>query len=243
VQFLELVTAAPIVAPTILVGKGVPQSGSLTVSNNLVFYATGVISGQGSTVQFGRATVSGTSYTANIYEDNAGVWSNPDPNSVTCNYSIDSYGKVTTSGANCGTYAPVLYLTGPSAGFILGTDPAVSIGDVASQTVTTVTPATYFSGTMEAISQSINETEVGSITISGNSSNSVVTGNGDQTSFSSPQRPNQPISSTFTVNSDGTIIDSSGQPIGIVIVPNRAVIVDGQGQTYPSILVLKSNAG
>jgi hypothetical protein len=242
-QFFEL-SSLPISSYPILVGKGVLQSGTLAVSGTWVYYASGwEISGTGGFVQFGHAIVSGASFTATIYENDAGVWENPDPSTVTCAFTApDSYGRVATSGTGCGTYQgtypPVLYLTGPNTGVMMGTDPGVLIGQFQSQSSKAITAGTYYFGTQEIVNQQAIM-EVGSATLS---SAGVVSGYSDEIAPGS-QLPNQALSDTFTVNSaDGTITNTKHptQASGLVISPNQLVIVDNQSSTYPTILIIKT---
>jgi hypothetical protein len=228
----------------IMVGKGVLQSGTLSLSGNLVYYASGwEISGTGGFVQLGRVVVSGSSFTATVYENDAGVWENPDPSTVTCAFTApDSYGKVTTSGTGCGTYQgtypPVFYLTGPNTGVMMGTDPGVLTGQIQSQSSRAVTAGTYYFGTQEVVNQqAITETGAATLTSAG-----IVSGTSDEIAPGS-QLPNQALSDTFTVNSaDGTITNTKHptQVSGMVVSGNQLVIVDNQSSTYPTILVIKA---
>jgi hypothetical protein len=236
-QFLEMTTESLSSFP-VLIGKGQLQSGSLTISGNLVYYATGRDS-SGGVAQFARVSITGSSTaTASLYEDDAGTWLTPTPTAMTCSYAIDSYGKVETSGSGCGSYPPVFYLTGPNQAFTIGTDPDVFLGQIAPQTATKIAAATYFFGTQEVVNlQADLMTEVGAATVS---STGVVGGHSDQTSASLPQQGDQTVSDTLTVNSDGTFSDSKhpGQVSGIVISGNQLVIVDSAGSAYPTILVI-----
>jgi len=232
-QFLELTTDA---TSSVLIGKGELQSGSLTISGNLVYYATGMeSSAAGSFAQIGRATVTGTStLTANVYEDNAGTWAT---STASCNYAIDSYGKVTTSGTNCGTYPPVFYLINPNKGFMLGTEPGVLIGRVDAQLAKTISAATYYFGTLEVVNHA-EETTVGSAALTGTSVSGLV----DTTSASAPEQGGQTLSLTLTVNSDGTFStsDHPGVTSGIVISTSQLILVNKQGSAYPTVLVINT---
>jgi hypothetical protein len=240
-QFLELVTDTLTTgAHSILVGKGQLQSGALTITGNLVFYASGLMdSGSGAAVQLGRVTVTGaTSLTADIYQDNAGTWSTPDPSIATCTYSIDTYGRLATSGSSCGTHTPVFYLTGHNAGFMQGTNAGVLQGQIAEQSATSLTAGDYHFGTQAAVNLSA-ATEVGVAAVT---SGGGVTGTSDLTSTGSPQQASQSLSDTLTVSSDGTF-STSGHPgvvSGIVISNSQLVLVDSEGSTNPTILIIKS---
>ena len=105
------------------------QSGSLSFStgSNLVYYATGTLSSE-----IGLINVTGSSnYTATYYEDVSGKAESPQTPS--CSYTIDTYGRAAASGATCTMYLttyskmypPVFYLSGPNTGFMLGTGAGV----------------------------------------------------------------------------------------------------------------------
>ena len=240
-QFMELTTDALAAETSILIGKAQLQSGLLTLSGKLVYYATGL-----ETAEVGLVTVTNsTSCTANVYEDVQGSWETPQPVTPACTYAIDSYGRVTTSGATCTTYLttystmspPVFYLTGPNAGVMLGTEPAVLVGQLETQSGTSITAGTYYFGTQETVNLGV-ETEVGMAALTSTGGVSVAS---DNTSTSSPQQSGQTVSDTLTVNADGTFSESDhpGIVTGMVISGNSLVKVDNQGQTYPTIIVIK----
>lgn len=233
-EFLEL-TTDPVSSFPVLIGKGLLQSGGLTLSGNLIYYASGMESNAaGSFVQFGRATVGGSnSVTANVYENDAGTWVTK---TSSCSYAIDSYGQVTTSGANCGTYPPVFYLISPNKGFMLGTEPGVLIGELAPQSKTSITARNYCFGTGEVVNPAV-ATEVGDAMLT---STGGVTGTSDKTSVSSPQQGGKAITDTLTVNSDGTFstLENPGVISGAVISDYQLILVDQQGSSYPTILVI-----
>lgn len=225
------------------VGSGQLQSSSfgLTTGQNLVFYATGL-----DEVEFALVNIaSSSSLTANIYQDVSGTW-NSKGSQASCSYTIDSFGKVAMSGTSCGlylngttwSYPPVFYLTGANTGVMMGTDdPNVLLGQFAPQSATSITAGNYASGTLEVVSQSVDETATGtgSITSSG-----ALTGTGDATSLSAPQQGDQALSLTLTVNSNGTYSNSNhpGLITGVVISSSQLVQVDGQGSTCPSLLMI-----
>jgi hypothetical protein len=141
------------------------------------------------------------------------------------------------SGASCGNGIPVLYLTSADTAVLLGTDAAVMLGRVEPQPVTSITSGTYYLGTSEVNSQSVNEVQVGEVTVS----NNVVTGTSDNTSTTATQQSNQPISTTLSPNTDGSFSDSDhpGQVTGIVVSDGEIVIIDGLSSTYPTLVVVK----
>jgi hypothetical protein len=244
------VTADTLATDTfVAAGTGQVQGSSFTLTNgqNLVFYATGL-----ENVEFAVVSITGSgSLTANIYHDVEGSWTSPSPSTAGCDYTIDTYGRVATSGTDCGVYfdgtswkyPPVFYLTGNNTGVMLGTnDPGVLLGQLQPQQATSITAGTYYFGTQEAVNQSVNETLVGVATITGSGS---VTGTGDSTSIASPQQGNEPITPVLTVNADGTFSTSNNPGIitGVVISGSQLIQVDGQGSTFPTILVINRGAG
>jgi hypothetical protein len=227
-------------------GTGQVQNSSftLTTGQNLVFYATGL-----ETVEFAVVNITSSStLTANIYHDVGGSWASPSPSTATCDYTIDTFGRVATSGADCGVdfngiswkYPPVFYLTGNNTGVMLATDdPGVLLGQLAPQSATSITAGTYYAGTEETTSQSVKETVTGVVAITSSGS---ITGTGDSTSLSSPQVANESISDTLTLNPDGTFSSSShpGVVIGVIISGSQLIQVDGQGSTFPTILIINA---
>ena len=240
-QFLELVSDALGSTSVVLIGEGQPQSGSITVSGKLVFYASGLVdsSGNGNSVQIGLVTVTGSSgFTANVYEDSAGTWTTPNPSAFTCGYSIDSYGKLGTTSVGSGCFSNGLsfYLTGPNTGVMMALDSGVLLGQVQPQSATTLTSGAYFFGTLLEPVNLAEETQVGEGTITSGG----VTGTSDITSPASPQQANQLVSETLTVNADGTF-STSGHPgivSGIIVSKTQIITVDKQSSAYPTILVV-----
>ncbi len=239
-QELEITTSGA--STTILVGYVQLQSGSLTLSGNLASYGSGAGIGVGTVTQFATLNATGSSYTANIYEDDGGTWATPSPSTPSCAYTIDSHGRVATSGTNCGTsysnstwsYPPVFYLTGPNTGFMLGTDKNAMLGQLVPQSATSITAGTYYFGTQEVPLEGVHETLTGVATIT---SDGDVTGTEDS---SAGQQGNQPLSVTLTVNPDGTFSTSNNPGIitGLVVSGSQLIQVDSQS-SWPTILVIK----
>jgi hypothetical protein len=120
---------------------------------------------------------------------------------------------------------------------MLGTEPAVLVGQLETQSGTSITAGTYYFGTQETVNLGV-ETEVGMAALTSTGGVSVAS---DNTSTSSPQQSGQTVSDTLTVNADGTFSESDhpGIVTGMVISGNSLVKVDNQGQTYPTIIVIK----
>ena len=136
----------------------------------------------------------------------------------------------------CGSYPPVFYLISPNKGFMLGTEPGVLIGELAPQSKTSITARNYCFGTGEVVNPAV-ATEVGDATLT---STGGVTGTSDKTSVSSPQQGGKAITDTLTVNSDGTFstLENPGVISGAVISDYQLILVDQQGSSYPTILVI-----
>jgi len=237
-RFLEITTDALGSTTSALVGDARLQSGSLTLSGNLAFYTSGIISGgTGGIVDFGRVTISGSTLTASVYEDEAGTWTTPTPFTETCGFAIDSYGKMTLSGSSCQTNAPVIYLYGPNTGWMLGTGSSTSFGHMEPQSATTITSGQYFFGTQMTDHFSV-ETDTGTVTLA----SAGATGTGDNTSTTSPLQADQPVSETFTVNADGTFSssDNLGVVSGVIVSDSKIVAVGNQTSLYPTILVIST---
>ncbi len=237
-QFLELTTDTLGSTTSILYGRAQLQSGSLSLSGNLILYATGVeATGVGSIAQLGRVTITGSSsLTANIYEDDSGTWKTPNPGTPSCSYTIDSYGKVTTSGSSCGTYPPVFYLTSPNTGVMLGTDPEVMLGQVVPQSAPSITAGNYYFG-LPVATHLHNVTNTGVLVLA---SNGAVTGTDDTTSIASPLQAAQSLTDTLTVSTDGSFSTAThaGAVSGFIISPSQLVVVDSPGSAYPTVLVV-----
>ena len=230
-QFLELVSDALTGTSEILIGEGQLQSASLTVSGKLVYSAGGVSvsTANANYAQFGLVTITPSSTLAiDIYSDDGGTWSK---NTNTYVYAIDSYGRLLITGI-------AFYLTGPNTGVMLALGSGVLVGQLQPQSATTLTPGTYFFGTVFDVPEYPETTQVGTGTISAGG----VTGTIDKTSTGSPQQGGEPIAETFTVNSDGTFSssDDAGVVVGIIISNSRFVLVGEQKKAYPTMLVVST---
>jgi hypothetical protein len=229
----------------ILVGSAQLQSGALTLSGNLVYYATGQLSFSYVTFATINANAKTSTYTGNNYEDSGGAFGANIPGNPTCSFTIDSYGRVATSGTNCGTFdyygqawaaPPIFYLTGPNTGILLATDQERSLGALVPQSATAITAGTYIFGTQEATSLDVG-TLVGSGTLATNGS---FTATGDRTTIASQQEGDEAISATFTVNPDGTFTDSesAGWPVvGVIISGSQFVKIDNPTSPNPTFLI------
>lgn len=239
-HILEITTSAS----TILAGDLKLQSGSLTLSGNLAMYGTspntyGTVTDMAG---FGLVNATGTNYTGNIYQNAAGQWTTPSPVSTTCSYTIDSFGRVATSGTNCGSYydpstsawsaPPVIYLTGTNEGFLAGSN---GIWKVTPQSATTITAGNYYLGTPQpdVYWGTGWDLVTGVAEVTGNS----ITGTEDKSRL-----PNENFSQTLTVNSDGTFStsDNPGVITGLVISSSQLIELQDPTAIWPSILVINA---
>ena len=228
----------------ILIGYVQLQSGSLTLSGKLASFGTAA-----GIAQFATMTVSGSNFTANIYEDDNGTRATPSPATPTCAFTIDTSGRVVTSGTSCGTsyangtwsYPPIFYLTGPNTGIMFGTEPSSAyasavLGQLAPQTATSVSAGNYYFGTFEAQVWAGQgwDTATGVATAA---SDGTITGTEDK-----PRELNQPLSDTMTVNSDGTFSLESDPGVirGLIISPTQVIWVDDASKTWADILVFNA---
>jgi predicted secreted protein len=243
-RFLELVSdAVTSGVNTDLVGEGELRSGSPTVSGTLVYYAAGN-HGAYTSAQFGLITItSASTLTVKVYEDDQGTWVTPAPTTLTCNYSIDSYGRMTmASGSPCFgvglTNALSIYLTGPNTGPMMFFDGGVTLARLEPQSATTLTPGSYFFGTVFDVAEYLEATQAGTVTINAGGA----TGSVDKTSTGSPQQGGEPVAETLTVNSDGTFStsDNAGVIAGVIISNSKLVLVGDQKKAYPIMLVVST---
>ena len=243
-RFLELVSdAVTSGVNTDLVGEGELRSGSPTVSGTLVYYAAGNYE-EGTAAEFGLLTITSSStLTIKYYEDNAGTWVATGPTTLTCNYAIDSYGRMTmASGSPCFGIghgnALSIYLTGPNTGPMMFFDGGVTLARLEPQTATTLTSGSYFFGTGFDVPEYLEATQAGTGTVSAGG----VSGSVDKTSTGSPQQGGEPIAETLTVNSDGTFSssDNAGVIVGVIISNSRLVLVGEEKKAYPIMLVVST---
>jgi hypothetical protein len=247
-QFLQLSTDALASDTAVLAGMAQLQSGSLslTTGSNLVYNVTGLKS-----AELGLINVTGsTSFAATFYEDVAGTWESPQ--SPSCTYTIDTYGRVPTSGATCTMYLttyskmypPVFYLTGPNTGVMLGTGAGVYVGQIEPQAAGPFTDAsiagTYYLGDLEVVSYGVASAEsigVGVVTLNSSGGYSITT---DYTGTSGQDADTTQTGTLGVVNSNGTLgISSSTTVDGIIISSTEFLTTDNESMTYPTMQLIK----
>ena len=240
-RFLELVSDAVTAGVnTDLVGEGELRNGSPSVSGTLIYYAAGNNNAYTS-VQFGLITITSSStLTVKVYEDDQGTWATPAPKALTCNYSIDTYGRLTmASPSPCFgiglTNALSIYLSGPNTGPMMFFDGGVTLARLEPQTATTPTAGSYFFGPVFDVPEYPEATQTGTVAMS----TAGYTGSADITSSNSPQQGGEPVAETLTVHSDGTFstTDNAGVVSGVIISNSKLVLVGDQKTGYPTMLV------
>jgi hypothetical protein len=154
---------------------------------------------------------------------------------TTTTYSVAANGRATLAASA----VRVVYLTGANAGFIAGNDTATTTGELEAQTVgpfsaSSLTGA-YSFGT-EAVGSNASNSEVGVVTPDGSGAATVAL------DISAAVAPLLTIdlnsSGTYTVAADGTATIANSD--GIVISPNKAVVLDGgSANANANVIVLE----
>lgn len=237
-------TTTPVTTAGVQTGEGKIQVGTLgasSVTGNMVLYTTGLntIASAGD-VQLGLlsgdgvGTVGGT-----IYSDNGGVAQTPVTPS--CAFVVAANGRMTLSGAGCGTNPPLFYLWNTNTAWALGQDSGVQAGEVDPQVGTTFTiSGTYYSGDADLAAVSVISAEqvgVGVLT-QGSTSFTLLS---DYTSTTVANSDQTATGTAFgTVSSNGTFITATAGPIdGIVISSTKFAVIDDVTGAYPIVEVYK----
>jgi hypothetical protein len=225
----------------------------LTPGSNLVYYATG-----SSSAEIGLINVTGAAaYTATYYEDVSG---GPEtPQTPSCAYTIDSFGRMVTSGATCTMYLtsyskmypPVFYLTGPGTGYMLGTGVGVYAGQVEPQAPPTggFSPTSlsgiFYDGDSEVVNENVSAEMIGveALTFDGTGGMAVVGDYiGSYVGSEVTQEADQTKTTSLgTVNANGTFSTNStyGQINAIMISTSKVVDIDDATQPDPIVQVIK----
>jgi hypothetical protein len=196
-------------------------------------------------------------YTATYYEDVSG---GPEPpQSPSCGYSIDSYGRVEMSGATCTMYLttyskmypPVFYLTGTGTGYLIGTGLGVYAGQFEPQVApsggfsATTLSGTFYDGDTAVVNESVSAEELGveALTLNGSGGVNIVGDYiGGYTGTSVTQMSDQAETTSLgTVNSNGTFSTNTSyaQINAILISTTKAVAIDDATQANPIIQIFK----
>jgi hypothetical protein len=209
-----------------------------TATGNVVVSASGA-NGGGSGISANVALFNANgagSLTGTSYYDGGGTMQT---HAITCTYMVATNGRIPLTGCGGGS-GPVIYFFAANKGYFMSLDSDVLIGQVEPQTGAPFSVASasgnYYMGTLEVVNQNA-DAGVGAAALDGSGS---VTTTNDFTSISSQETGNTDTS-TITVNSDGTIINSNHPTVitGIVISSTKVVIMDNVNSTYPTVQVIK----
>jgi hypothetical protein len=211
--------------------------GNSSLSGNLVAYQTGLNgggSGGAASLDLLNANGSG-SLTGTSYYDGGGTLKTP--SAITATYSVASNGRTTLTSA--GNQPPVLYIAGPSGGYMLTQDTDVGIGAFQPQATgpfsTADLPAKYCVGDVEVTNQA-EMVSAGAGTFNGSGTTSY-TGNFTSTTLQDSDRSG---TTTITVNSDGTISSQSNGVIDIIIISSTKFVgLTDESDNYPTVEVAK----
>jgi hypothetical protein len=254
-QYLQLSTDTLAENTAVLVGKAQAHSGNqtLTAGTNLVYYATGTSSAEIGIINITNST----SYSATYYEDVSGS-AEPTQN-PTCAFTIDTYARVTTSGATCTMYLtnyskmypPVFYFYDSTYGVMLGTGVGVYIGSVEPQVApsggfsSSSVAGTYFDGDNEVVNGGVSEEMIGVEALKFDGSGGVaIVGDyiGSYTGTDVVQEADSTSTGTLgTVNSNGTFSTNAtyGQINAVMISTGKIVNIDNATKPDPIIQVIK----
>ena len=224
---------------------GVSGFTQASLKGPMVFYLNGLsLVGTASTVSMETASANGSSsLTIKFYEDRAGTVQAP--STFTCAYIVEPNGRVTLSSTtqSCGGTPPVLYLAGPSTGFIVDASPGIDAGSFEPQSggpFNNASLAGSFFGGMEAVVIQSAQAEVDPVSPNGSGS---ITGTTDLSSMSAQDAGSSFLAATYKVNSDGTFIDSSsrGGVAGVIISKTKFVLFSPTtlATSLPTLLVMQ----
>ena len=222
-------STAPVVSGELRLQSGAFTNASLQGVS--VLHTAGLDSGTRSAT-IGTFTTDGAGNVSTAIYSQDGVIVNPVQNATTT-YTVAANGRTTLGAAG----SPVLYLTGPDAGFLAGNDSSVRTGELEAQTGSPFSASslsgTYFFGTDTVASNAAN-TEVGVATPDGAGNLTLTLDRNTTTGIAIDLNS----SSTFTVNADGTAI-LGGNP-ALLISPNRVLVIDGgSGNANANVVVLE----
>jgi hypothetical protein len=192
----------------LLSGSMEPHAAAFTDSSlagSIIFSTTGVTNAGLPDVTLGVVTITSSGNYALTADENSG--GTITINNVAGTYSVEPNGRVTLTGGN---HPPVLYLSGPNSGYILGTDGNASAGTVFARTVPLSLEGSLSVSTGVPVAGN-QENDFGTLTFGGG----VVNGN---LNIESPTgfQPNTAVVGTYSLGADGrgTLLITSGLHTG-----------------------------
>jgi hypothetical protein len=216
-----------------------------SLNGNMVFYLNGLsLAGAASTASVETATADGLSgLSFNFYEDRAGTMQST--STLTCQYAVDAIGRVYLSSTvdNCGSGAPVLYLSGANSGLLMDAAPGVDTGafepQMAGPFSSNSLDGNFIGGTVEVAGQSV-QAELEPVAPNGGGS---IAGTTNITSPVEQSVGDSFPATAYTVNSDGTFsFGNPGGPVsGVVISPSKFVMFSPStlSTSFPTLLVMQ----
>ena len=226
--------------PMIEAGQVLKQSGSFTnasLNGVSVLESQYLNGGATSAASVGLVTATGNAGTLSVTMDtnDGGTMGTQSPYG---NFSVESTGRVTLSGAGIGNHPPVFYLVGPNQAFMIGTGESPDFGTLTPQSGSNFTKASlsgnYFGGSQQPVSADTGA-EVDSIHSDGN-------GNLTGTSYSnnSGGPSSSDIVVTYTVSPNGRVVMSQGGVQAVIlyiISSSQAVVLPASpGENNPKLI-------
>lgn len=212
---------------------GIPTFSNGTLSGPVISELSTVVSPNGTPVpdvSLGNFSFDGKgAFTSTIDDNTGGTLSQSTPSGT---YSVSSTGRTTFTG--WGTNPPVLFLSSFNYGFVLGTDPQVTYGEMEAQIVRSVSNAAfsgaYAGGTLSPVLAT--QTVEDDLTYADGATPGNYSVTYDTSGPGGPQQ-NLVLKATYTVDPNTgrfTLIDTNNNTVGIgyvvgMFVPQRVVIL------------------
>jgi hypothetical protein len=238
------------------VGRAFKQSGTFnnsSLSGNHIIYASGVSTSTsgGSSTEFDLVSTTGTTFSFQGYQNDAGSLSDPTTNSGSGTFSVASNGRVTLTCAACGNL-PVIYLFSANTGFFLNSDGHVSFGGFEPQSAgpftTSSVSGTYGIGVIHPEVAGA-KLQSGDVTFTPSTTSLAATFDDNAQGTLTPDSPG---TDTYSVGSTGVVSLPTGcsfaggtcNTLAVIISPTRGAAMDakpanGTNHITPSINVLQ----
>ena len=235
-KLFALIQAVPpssaVAATEIVQSTGSPYSNSSLNGVSVV----GLQSFGGNSAQVGLITWDGSGkFTLSTDQNDFGVLSSPGYGGT---YSVAPNGRVTLTSS--GQSAPILYLSGPNQGFVVGTDITATAGQIVNQSGSpfsdTSFSGSYLGWSWQPIDSSV-DFELDAFTADG-------AGNLTGTSYLNGYLlgpSSTAVSATYTVSSAGRgVVTKNGATTGIfyVVSPTQVLLLQGTGVPEPKLVTL-----